>query len=240
LRYADHAIALGDGHASAGAADTILAAPALSALFGHPLLLLGEGRARTFVRLRRIVRPLHDHSATPPRALRKVAGDHFPMTMRFASADATRPDGSSAPDDSSRAVGTYLLLCGLVASLLLPTVHSIVSDHAVSAEKADSSVFAVLIVWTAATMLYGAFFYARSPAKIADALFGRHGRLLAGAGAARNSRRFAATITTLAGEEELLWFGYGERIAAIALLTLPLPILLLDTDNRIVHRVLAR
>jgi len=49
LRYADHAIALGDGHASAGAADTILAAPALSALFGHPLLALGEGRARTFV-----------------------------------------------------------------------------------------------------------------------------------------------------------------------------------------------
>jgi hypothetical protein len=49
LRYADHAIALGGGHASAGAADTILAAPALSALFGHPLLPLGEGRARTFV-----------------------------------------------------------------------------------------------------------------------------------------------------------------------------------------------
>jgi len=49
LRYADHAIALGGGRASAGAAETILAAPALSALFGHPLLALGEGRARTFV-----------------------------------------------------------------------------------------------------------------------------------------------------------------------------------------------
>ena len=49
LRYADHAIALGDGRAVAGEAEVILAADALSALFGHPLMALGEGRTRTFV-----------------------------------------------------------------------------------------------------------------------------------------------------------------------------------------------
>jgi iron complex transport system ATP-binding protein len=49
LRYADHAVALGRGGAAAGPADAILNADALSALFGHPLLALGEGSARTFV-----------------------------------------------------------------------------------------------------------------------------------------------------------------------------------------------
>jgi iron complex transport system ATP-binding protein len=49
VRYADHAIALGGGRATAGPAAAILSADALSALFGHPLLALGQGRARTFV-----------------------------------------------------------------------------------------------------------------------------------------------------------------------------------------------
>ncbi len=49
LRYADHAIALGGGSATAGPADAVLTADALSRLFGHPLLALGEGSARTFV-----------------------------------------------------------------------------------------------------------------------------------------------------------------------------------------------
>jgi len=49
LRYADHAVALGGGRAAAGPAGAILSADALSALFGHPLLALGEGSARTFV-----------------------------------------------------------------------------------------------------------------------------------------------------------------------------------------------
>jgi len=49
LRYADHAVALGAGRAQAGDAATVLDAAALSALFGHRLLALGEGRTRTFV-----------------------------------------------------------------------------------------------------------------------------------------------------------------------------------------------
>jgi iron complex transport system ATP-binding protein len=49
LRYADHAVALGGGRASAGPVAAILEAGALSALFGHPLVALGEGSARTFV-----------------------------------------------------------------------------------------------------------------------------------------------------------------------------------------------
>ena len=49
VRYADHAVALGRGHATAGPASVILTADALSALFGHRLLALGEGSARTFV-----------------------------------------------------------------------------------------------------------------------------------------------------------------------------------------------
>jgi len=49
LRYADHAIALGGGGATAGPAGAVLTADALSLLFGHPLLALGEGSARTFV-----------------------------------------------------------------------------------------------------------------------------------------------------------------------------------------------
>ncbi len=49
LRYADHAVALGGGRATAGPASAILTADALSTLFGHRLLALGEGSARTFV-----------------------------------------------------------------------------------------------------------------------------------------------------------------------------------------------
>jgi iron complex transport system ATP-binding protein len=48
-RYADHAIALGAGRASVGAATDILAVDALSSLFGHRLIALGEGATRTFV-----------------------------------------------------------------------------------------------------------------------------------------------------------------------------------------------
>ena len=49
LRYADHAIAIGGGHARAGPAGEILTADALSALFGHRLVAVGEGAASTLV-----------------------------------------------------------------------------------------------------------------------------------------------------------------------------------------------
>ena len=49
LRFADCAIALGGGHARTGAAADVLTASALSELFGHPLVRVGEGAASTFV-----------------------------------------------------------------------------------------------------------------------------------------------------------------------------------------------
>jgi iron complex transport system ATP-binding protein len=49
LRYADHAIAIGGGRAVAGAAREILTADALSALFGHQLVAVGDGPMRTFI-----------------------------------------------------------------------------------------------------------------------------------------------------------------------------------------------
>jgi iron complex transport system ATP-binding protein len=49
IRFADHAIAMGGGSARAGAAADILTASALSELFGHRLVRVGEGAARTFV-----------------------------------------------------------------------------------------------------------------------------------------------------------------------------------------------
>ena len=49
LRYADHAIALGGGRATAGNAADILSAPTLSAFFGHPLVAVGEGTARSLL-----------------------------------------------------------------------------------------------------------------------------------------------------------------------------------------------
>ncbi len=49
LRYADHAIALGGGRAIAGPARDILTADALSALFGHRLIAVGDGVRRTFI-----------------------------------------------------------------------------------------------------------------------------------------------------------------------------------------------
>jgi iron complex transport system ATP-binding protein len=49
LRYADHAITLGSGTAAAGPAAQLLTADAMSALFGHRMLALGEGTSRTFV-----------------------------------------------------------------------------------------------------------------------------------------------------------------------------------------------
>ena len=49
LRYADHAIAIGGGRARAGAASEILAPDALSALFGHRLVAVGDGRTATLL-----------------------------------------------------------------------------------------------------------------------------------------------------------------------------------------------
>jgi iron complex transport system ATP-binding protein len=49
LRYADHAIALGGGRAVVGPAGEVLSAPTLSALFGHPLVAVGEGTTRSFL-----------------------------------------------------------------------------------------------------------------------------------------------------------------------------------------------
>ena len=49
LRYADHAIALGNGHVEAGPAAAILTVDAMSALFGHPLRALGDGATRTYI-----------------------------------------------------------------------------------------------------------------------------------------------------------------------------------------------
>ena len=49
LRYADHAIALGGGHARTGTAAEVLTAATLSELLGHPLVAVGAGTAATFV-----------------------------------------------------------------------------------------------------------------------------------------------------------------------------------------------
>ncbi len=49
VRYADHALALGAGRATTGPAADVLTTDALSALFGHRLVAVGEGNARTFV-----------------------------------------------------------------------------------------------------------------------------------------------------------------------------------------------
>jgi iron complex transport system ATP-binding protein len=49
MRFADYAIALGGGSARTGTAADILTAPALSELFGHRLVRVGEGAASTFV-----------------------------------------------------------------------------------------------------------------------------------------------------------------------------------------------
>jgi hypothetical protein len=49
LRYADHAIALGGGRALAGTTAEVMSAPALSALFGHRLVAVGEGATRSFL-----------------------------------------------------------------------------------------------------------------------------------------------------------------------------------------------
>ena len=51
LRYADHAIALGGGHARVGAAADILTAPTLSELFGHQLRAVGDAPTRSFLPL---------------------------------------------------------------------------------------------------------------------------------------------------------------------------------------------
>ncbi len=51
IRYADRAIALGGGRAVTGAADEVLTADGLSALFGHRLAAVGAGATRTFVPL---------------------------------------------------------------------------------------------------------------------------------------------------------------------------------------------
>jgi len=48
-RFCDRAIAIGGGHAIAGAVDDVLDEAALTRLFGRRLVQLGEGRGRTFV-----------------------------------------------------------------------------------------------------------------------------------------------------------------------------------------------
>lgn len=49
LRYGDGAIAIGNGHVVAGPAAAVLDAAALSTLFGHPLVAVGSGNARTLL-----------------------------------------------------------------------------------------------------------------------------------------------------------------------------------------------
>ena len=49
LRFADHAIALGNGTACAGDASAVLDADRLSTLFGHRLASVGEGNTRTLL-----------------------------------------------------------------------------------------------------------------------------------------------------------------------------------------------
>ena len=49
LRYADHAIALGNGSAVTGPANDVLTAEALSALFGHRLVEVGDESRRTLL-----------------------------------------------------------------------------------------------------------------------------------------------------------------------------------------------
>jgi iron complex transport system ATP-binding protein len=49
LRYADHAIALGGPRTRTGTAGDILTTATLSELFGHRLLAVGDGAARTFL-----------------------------------------------------------------------------------------------------------------------------------------------------------------------------------------------
>jgi iron complex transport system ATP-binding protein len=49
LRYADHAIALGNGRAIAGLAKDVLTASALSDIFGHRLAAVGEGTTRSLL-----------------------------------------------------------------------------------------------------------------------------------------------------------------------------------------------
>ena len=49
LRYADHAIALGGERAIAGAAKDVLTASALSDVFGHRLVAVGEGTTRSLL-----------------------------------------------------------------------------------------------------------------------------------------------------------------------------------------------
>jgi iron complex transport system ATP-binding protein len=48
-RFADHAIALGDGRARIGCAADVLTSSALSELFGHRLVRVGEGTRTTFI-----------------------------------------------------------------------------------------------------------------------------------------------------------------------------------------------
>ena len=49
LRYADHVIALGGGHARAGTATDVMSEATLSALFGHRLVSVGDAATRTFL-----------------------------------------------------------------------------------------------------------------------------------------------------------------------------------------------
>jgi len=49
LRYADHAVALGGGRAHVGEARAVLDPAALSELFGHRLVAVGEGRLSTLL-----------------------------------------------------------------------------------------------------------------------------------------------------------------------------------------------
>ena len=49
LRYADHVIALGGGHARAGTATDVMSEATLSALFGHRLVSVGDAAIRTFL-----------------------------------------------------------------------------------------------------------------------------------------------------------------------------------------------
>jgi hypothetical protein len=135
--------------------------------------------------------------------------------------------------ESRTTLGAYFLLCGIAEVIFLPGIHAVVSAFAASAETADFAVFVSLMAFTACALLYAGAGAKNVP------LMSRKTQFWTGLVLLLVLLLSAATVTTLHPWEDVFWFGYGEKIAIIAVFALPLVNVLLDTNRRIVHVLLA-
>ena len=122
---------------------------------------------------------------------------------------------------SKRKLPALFLLSGLSESILLPTIHEIISKFGLSAEAADISVLIVLMIFTGGFVLFASI-----GAPYIEKALNSQTRFWSGQLFFLILLFSASIVTVLSGAETVYWFGYGQKIIIISVFLIPLLITL--------------